>query len=531
MRVLEAQRAQLRPLLGGLALHFMKTRCHETLGFRCLGDWARERIGVGARTVSEWARVWDGLGELPLLRQAVLDGDVSWTAARLVVGRVTSETEGACLETVRGRTVRAVKVLLAAANAVDEKDVPSDPVEPEEEQVRVRVECPSALQGKWQVALELARRMAGEALPTWACAEAIAAEVVSALSGAPDQEPAPGRDLQSAERRTAGTSPDPAFPDPGSRAPGSGEHGLRHVAWRHLSWKPIPVQPAKPPELDQLSSGLQDCTPHELDARFRRAIAFQQQLDLELGRILRQGVERRLYRELGFESFERYVTERLDLSPRTARRLVRLARAEHRAPEVANGFRQGRLTAFQAEVLLRVVTPGREQAWVARAQQVTLRRLEGEVPSTVEASVSFHAPREVAELFLATLRRVRRVFGGPAWVALERMLDHAITTWLEAGQQFEDYADFERDGYRCTVPGCTARRNLQSHHVRFRSAGGPDTPWNRTTLCASHHHRGVHAGRVHIRGRAPDRLLYELGTRQAAAPLLRFRSGDVLEAS
>ena len=47
------------------------------------------------------------------------------------------------------------------------------------------------------------------------------------------------------------------------------------------------------------------------------------------------------------------------------------------------------------------------------------------------------------------------------------MLDHAIATWLEAGAQFEGYADFERDGYRCT-----ARRNLQGHHIRFRSAWG-----------------------------------------------------------
>jgi hypothetical protein len=51
-------------------------------------------------------------------------------------------------------------------------------------------------------------------------------------------------------------------------------------------------------------------------------------------------LERGLYRELGFESFEDYVVERLDLSPRTARRLVRLARA----PEaVASAFREGRI--------------------------------------------------------------------------------------------------------------------------------------------------------------------------------------------
>jgi hypothetical protein len=121
------------------------------------------------------------------------------------------------------------------------------------------------------------------------------------------------------------------------------------------------------------------------------------------------------------------------------------------------------------------------------------------------------APPEVAALFEALVARL----------GLEAMLDHAIATWLEAGARFEDHADFERDGFRCTVPGCTARRNLQSHHIWFRSACGPDVAWNRTTLCAYHHHRGVHAGRLALRRRAPDGLIYELGVG-------RFRSGDVI---
>ena len=234
--------------------------------------------------------------------------------------------------------------------------------------------------------------------------------------------------------------------------------------------------------------------------RFREAIAFLQHVDFEIGRVLRQVVDRRLYREIGFESFERYVTERLDLSPRTARRLVRLARAEHRAPAVATAFREGRITRLQAEVLLRGGS-------VAQAEAVTLRRLEDEVP---ESEVAFRAPREVAALFEALV----------ASVGLEAMLDHAIATWVEAGRQFRDYADFERDRWRCTVPGCTARRSLHSHHIVFRSARGADLPWNRTTLCAHHHQRGVHAGRLSIRGRAPDGLVYGLGVG-------RFRSGDV----
>ena len=86
---------------------------------------------------------------------------------------------------------------------------------------------------------------------------------------------------------------------------------------------------------------------------------------------------------------------------------------------------------------------------------------------------------------------------------------------------------FERDGWRCTVPGCTSYRNLHDHHIQFRSAGGSDDLANRTTLCAWHHLRGVHAGVVRIRGLAPDGLRFELGVRSGRAPLVAFDSREV----
>lgn len=63
-------------------------------------------------------------------------------------------------------------------------------------------------------------------------------------------------------------------------------------------------------------------------------------------------------------------------------------------------------------------------------------------------------------------------------------------------------------------------RNLHDHHIRFRSAGGGDELENRTTLCAWHHLRGVHAGLVRLEGRAPDGLRFEL-------PVGVYLSGDV----
>jgi hypothetical protein len=109
------------------------------------------------------------------------------------------------------------------------------------------------------------------------------------------------------------------------------------------------------------------------------------------------------------------------------------------------------------------------------------------------------------------------------------MLDHAFLAW--GGDESRVRAArrvFARDGWRCTLPGCSSYRNLHSHHIQHRSAGGSDEDGNRTTLCAWHHLRGVHAGRVRMRGHAPDGLVIELGLRAGAPPLLTFTRREEL---
>ena len=125
-------------------------------------------------------------------------------------------------------------------------------------------------------------------------------------------------------------------------------------------------------------------------------------------------------------------------------------------------------------------------------------------------------PPTSARLFRACLGSVARRLGTPG-AALEAMFDHCIDTWWVSTPR--EHRVFARDGWRCTVPGCTSQRNLHAHHVLFRSAGGSDDDANLTTLCAAHHQRGVHAGVIRISGRAPGELVFEL-------PLGRFRSGD-----
>jgi hypothetical protein len=111
----------------------------------------------------------------------------------------------------------------------------------------------------------------------------------------------------------------------------------------------------------------------------------------------------------------------------------------------------------------------------------------------------------------------------------EALLDGALLAWaLRDPTTRRPDAVIERDGYRCAVPGCTSRCSLHDHHVIFRSAGGSDAPENRVTLCAFHHQRCLHAGLLGVTGRAPDALLFELGLRPGADPLVRYRSGDIV---
>jgi hypothetical protein len=533
LRELGAARAAARPVLGALAAELVEKQASDALGYRSLGDYCRERLGLGSRAVRDWARVAKGLRELPLLREALRRGELSWSVVERVIGVVSPETEAACLETVRGRTLRAVEAIVrgvrqaeaeaaasaAAAGALAAGDASAqaaeaDGEEGEEERVAVRLACTPQVAGFWAVAVEYARRVAGEEIPVWQCAERIAAEAASAI-GAADPEPCPPGDLLAQARarlaaRGAGAPLRSRRPPP--------EHGLCERAFPALRWRALAS--GLPQEIENLGDLPERATPREVDRRLRAAIAFLQGVDFETGRILRQMVDRRLFAEIGFESLERYARERLDLSPRTARRLAELARTEHRAPALATAFREGKLQAFQAQALAPVADLATARPWVERARGVTLRRLEDELALLPRREIVFHAPPEVARFFLVMVARAG---------SLARLLAHAIRTWMEHGANFEDYADFERDDYRCVVPGCTGRCNLHSHHLRFRGAGGPDVPENRVTLCACHHERALHAqgsvrgALLRIRGRAPHELLFELGFDRGE----RFRSGDV----
>jgi hypothetical protein len=139
-----------------------------------------------------------------------------------------------------------------------------------------------------------------------------------------------------------------------------------------------------------------------------------------------------------------------------------------------------------------------------------------------DAEIDFTGPATVVALFRDALEVFERG-SEPRWLAVERLLNHVVSDW-EAMPRHRDPV-FARDGWRCQVPGCSGRRELQDHHIVFRSRGGSHARTNRIALCAGHHHHGIHTGVIRASGKAPHHVRWELGVR-AAAPALLTLVGD-----
>ena len=507
LRRLARQEAVCRRVLGRLARTFLAGRYHNRLAFARLGDWTRERLGLSARQVQDLARVAERLESLPAIAAAFAAGDLSWTQTRLLATAATPDSEGEWLALARDRTVRALEALVARP--------PADP--DERHRLRFSLRCPRRLRARWRQAVELARRMAGSELPLAAAAEVIAAEGLSAA-------PAPVDDCPLRE-------PPPEPVDTPA----------------HPGWSAVEVPIAE--DVEKLLQLGPAGDPFMIDERLRVARRAMQRIDWQMGVLLRTFFDLRLHRAFGFPSASRYVAERLGLSGRKARALVALERGLRRTPALAAAYREGNVSWLRALTLLPVAS--RDDAWVARAGEVTLRRLVAEVEwaldrrdaglptappppgatlapverqmcarsdDMLDADITFAAAPSVVALFRAALDAFRPA-GEPRWKACEKLLEHVCHEW-EAQPQHHDPV-FARDGWRCAVPACTSRANLHDHHIRYRSAGGDNSRANRVTICAWHHLRGIHLGRIRAHGTAPHAITWEIGVRRGRPPLLR----------
>jgi len=487
--------------------------------------YARERLGLSGRELQDLARVVERLEALPAVARAFGEGALSWSRLRLLVIAATPETEAIWLARAQEKTVRGLNAAVAAA-----RGVPSDPDEEAidgEPPARFQLRCPRRVRRLWRHAAELASRMSGARLPAWRAAEVIAAEGLAS-------------EAADAASASVPSSTDPA---PRARVP------IPPVAWEAIT-------EALPDDVERLLFDADAANPFALDARLRAAVRALQRIDFQSGRLLRLVSELRLHRAFGFASLPDYVRERLGCSPRKTRALVALDRRLAELPMLAAAYRDGRLSLARALVLLPVIRADNEAAWVARAQEVTIRRLSDLIDFALEAGAAEPPPAEATLVLppldqvqmcargcnaevrfsgpasvIALLRTAIRAFTPPAappWEGLERLLRHVTAEWERRPRHRDPI--FARDGWRCAVPACTARTSLHDHHVLYRSRGGENRRDNRVAICAAHHLHGIHKLRIRVSGVAPQDLTWEIGFRRGRRPLLRTHGDRYLDA-
>ncbi len=557
----------LRRVVAALAGRLVERRAWERLGYARLSDYARERLGLAARSVQDLARTDAALAGLPRVEAALVGGTLTWTEARLLCRVATSADEPRWLAFARGtsaralaRAVRAVDVgsLEAGAAQADEDGIPEDARE------TLAIRCTPGVQARWHSARQLARRVAGEALPVWECMETIAAEVLSAfpLDAQASAAAVCETGCETGETRACAPTRGAANGCESQGRPGNEPHP-EPAPDTGTDPRARPV--LLPAPLAPLVADLEHADAFALDARLRAALTLEQRLAAKLAPLLLQVARERLYRHAGCRSLEEYARERLGLAPRKVRMLLRLERAGDVCPELRRAFREGRISWVQAHALLPVLVPEHAERfrarWIAHAQRVSVRRLQDDVAAALAsgvldptgrqtgadpsaagrddpgsqreaetARVFWNGPVASTRFFRAALCSLRRRLPGTPseGQALDAMLEHVFHAWRSPGAP---HPVFDRDGWRCTVPGCSSYKNLHDHHVVFRSQGGSNELSNRTTLCAWHHLRGVHRGIVRCAGHAPDRLRFELGVRSGRPPLVAYEPGERITAS
>jgi hypothetical protein len=134
-------------------------------------------------------------------------------------------------------------------------------------------------------------------------------------------------------------------------------------------------------------------------------------------------------------------------------------------------------------------------------------------------TISFWLPDSLLSSWTTALDLVRARWGPlPTWAAATLLLEAATREWLRLDPERipTETRILERDDYRCRVPGCSKRSQLEVHHIVFRSHDGSDHPDNLVTTCAVHHRQRLHGtGSLRVRGEAPHRLVWELGPKNS----------------
>ena len=457
-----------------------------SLGFSCLEDYARERLDVKERRAQAMARLSRELRRRPLLRAAVMAGEVRIRHAETVLPVAIGDAEASWVERARTETVRALEAAVREARAGGEA---------EQEWTRLRVR----LSPEDRETVDEALAIAGRLMPGSTRAQRLEAMAQEYVGEHPLEAGDDGAGLAGGAFRRI---------DPRRKERLEARLEAETFRWSYLDG--VPGVPAPQVEYDGLSAP-------EIDAHLEALAERRDEWDGLFGWCAYTVRSSGLWRTAGFASFEHYSKERLGLSARTVEQRAALEQRMWASPAL-RAARDAGLSYERLRLLSRL--PDREiEGWAGRARALTCVELRAALDARDEAqmraarALRAGVPERTALLLQAAFRAVRAVEGRllADGSCLVRVARHFVETWSPhvkrgrtASQRVRD-----RDHDRCQVPGCS-RRAVHAHHVWPRSRGGSDEEWNLVGLCGCHHLRGVHGGWLRVHGTAPGALVWEV---------------------
>jgi len=472
------------------------------LGFARRVDYARERLGVPARTMYAWLQLAAAVEGRPLLRHAVRHGLLPPRHAVLVSPLATGASEAAWVALATTRTYAELERHVRAEGA--------DPPGPDDTVFEVEslvLAMTPEQQDRLDAALAWAREVVGPAVPEWAHLEALAQEWLGSYGAfAPPELP------HAAEPHAAGLR---------DRRPARAE---------------VPVHPSRadrasegPADEADPSRAPRDTSPGALDAEIVRLLAERRGFDGAFGPLVRRIVDERVWRTLGYASLDAYCRARLGVCARSIRQRVWLERKMDGLPELREALRAGTISFAKALLVAQDATPADVADRIAKAAATTWQQTaresgaEEKRKNRARGRRRLWGPTDANETIAVAIASARALAlqGGRAITpgeALACIADHFRIVWSEhdrlcdgeSGRRMRERREvLGRCGGLCAVPGCS-RAAVHDHHIVFRSQGGSDELRNRTGLCAAHHLRGVHGGRLKVVGCAGERLLWSV---------------------
>jgi hypothetical protein len=478
------------------------------LGYSKQVDYSRERLGIPPRTMFGWVRLARELGERPILRKAVLTGQVSARKALAIFPSAIGKEEGTW-------TAAAMTSSLAVLEAAVRQDGKRPGTEEHTFEVEVLwLRMDEEQQERLEAAIAVARKTLSLAAPRWQCEEAIWQEWLGTHGAwCPGDE---------GEHESA---PEKKNPKKSRRAWRAAKKEMKKRA-RAVLKQLDAIEEAN----SSVVEGLEESTSEDalsLDALIQRLLKARMGFDEAFGALALQIVEGKVWATLGFHNQGDYV-------PQTLPSTIWSASAPEASSNPMRAFRRRWINASKESASSLVLSLRPSTTW----QQMERDTTKEEDRRNREAGVRrVWGPKDAAEtmaLAIASAQALHAELGEPIdeGEAVAAIADHFVEVWSEHEKGIEMGLHPEsrrkalmRHGGLCAVPGCS-RPAEHLHHGVYRSRGGPDAGWNLIGICSPHHLHGVHKGYLTVKGRAGELLVWRLGLHDAVPLEEWVTSGD-----